>query len=54
MAILIAWAKFARQDLPLHELLTIPFYVFWKIPVYLQFLVKPQSVWVRTERDKIS
>jgi len=53
MAIFIAWGKFARQDLPIHELLTIPFYVFWKIPVYLQFLVKPQSVWIRTERDKI-
>jgi cellulose synthase/poly-beta-1,6-N-acetylglucosamine synthase-like glycosyltransferase len=54
MAILIAWAKFARQDLPIRELLSIPFYVFWKIPVYLQFLVKPQSGWVRTERDKMS
>ncbi len=54
MAILIAWAKFARQELPMDKLLTIPFYVFWKIPVYLQFLVKPQSGWVRTERDKMS
>jgi cellulose synthase/poly-beta-1,6-N-acetylglucosamine synthase-like glycosyltransferase len=54
MAILIAWGKFARQELPIDKLLTIPFYVFWKIPVYLQFLVKPQSGWVRTERDKIS
>ncbi len=54
MAILIAWAKFARQDLPIQELLSIPFYVLWKIPVYLQFLVKPQSGWIRTERDKMS
>ena len=54
MAIVIAWAKFARQDLPIQELLSIPFYVFWKIPVYLQFLVKPQNGWVRTERDKMS
>ncbi len=54
MAILIAWGKFARQDLPMYKLLSIPFYVFWKIPVYLQFLVKPQSGWVRTQRDNIS
>ncbi|MBW4634652.1 MAG: glycosyltransferase family 2 protein [Iphinoe sp. HA4291-MV1] len=54
IAILIAWTKFARKDLPLHELLTVPFYVLWKIPVYLKFLVKPQNVWIRTERDKIS
>ncbi|MBW4593977.1 MAG: glycosyltransferase family 2 protein [Brasilonema angustatum HA4187-MV1] len=51
VAILTAWTKFARQDLPLRELLTVPFYILWKIPVYFKFLVKPQSVWVRTERD---
>lgn len=52
-AIFTAWAKFARAELPLGQLLSIPFYVLWKIPVYLQFLVKPQTVWVRTERDKV-
>ncbi len=52
MAIFIAWGKFASSYLPLHQLLTIPFYVFWKIPVYLQFLIKPQSTWIRTERNK--
>ncbi|MEC4812616.1 MAG: glycosyltransferase family 2 protein [Scytonema sp. PMC 1069.18] len=50
-AILIAWAGFGRKELPLLELLTIPFYIFWKIPVYLKFLMKPQNVWVRTERE---
>ncbi len=54
VAISTAWAKFARQDFPLRELLSIPFYILWKIPVYLQFLVKPQNVWVRTDRDKVS
>ncbi|MER3491831.1 MAG: glycosyl transferase [Mastigocladus sp. ERB_26_2] len=54
MSIFITWSKFAYQDLPLHELLTIPFYIFWKIPVYFNFLVQPQSLWIRTERDKVS
>ncbi|NMF61499.1 glycosyltransferase family 2 protein [Brasilonema octagenarum] len=54
IAILTTWAKFARQDLPLRELLTVPFYILWKIPVYFKFLVKPQSVWVRTERDSVN
>ncbi|NMG18279.1 glycosyltransferase family 2 protein [Brasilonema bromeliae] len=54
IAILTAWTKFARQDLPLRELLTVPFYILWKIPVYFKFLVKPQSVWVRTERDSVN
>jgi cellulose synthase/poly-beta-1,6-N-acetylglucosamine synthase-like glycosyltransferase len=50
-AILTAWVKFGSQDLPLGELLTIPFYILWKIPLYLKFLVQPQSSWVRTERE---
>lgn len=49
--ILIAWAKFGRGALPLNELLSIPFYILWKLPLYLQFLVRPQQTWVRTERD---
>lgn len=50
-AILIAWANFARSDLPLLELLAVPFYILWKIPLYFKFLVQPQKTWVRTERD---
>lgn len=50
-AILIAWANFARSDLPLLELLSVPFYILWKIPLYFKFLVQPQKTWVRTERD---
>jgi cellulose synthase/poly-beta-1,6-N-acetylglucosamine synthase-like glycosyltransferase len=51
IAIITAWAKFGRTDLPLRELLAVPFYVFWKIPLYLKFLVQPQNIWVRTERE---
>jgi len=54
VAIMTARAKFARQDLPLLQLLTVPFYVLWKIPVYLKFLVKPQNVWLRTQRDSVN
>lgn len=50
-AILIAWANFARSDLPLLELFAVPFYILWKIPLYFKFLVQPQKTWVRTERD---
>lgn len=50
-AILIAWANFAQADLPLLELLAVPFYILWKIPLYFKFLVQPQKTWVRTERD---
>jgi cellulose synthase/poly-beta-1,6-N-acetylglucosamine synthase-like glycosyltransferase len=51
VSILAAWGKFGRADLPALTLLAVPFYVLWKIPLYLAFLIKPQTKWVRTERD---
>ncbi len=52
-AIVGAWARFARHELPLTTLLSVPLYILWKIPLYASFLVKPQTKWVRTERDAI-
>jgi len=52
-AVLAAWAKFGRVDLPLRELLAVPFYILWKVPLYLKFLIRPQKAWVRTERDEV-
>ena len=54
MAIIGAWVKFGRSDLPLLTLLVVPLYVLWKIPLYLAFLVQPQTKWVRTERDSVN
>lgn len=53
-AILVAWAKFGRLDLPARTLLVVPLYVLWKIPLYLAFITKPQTKWVRTERDAVN
>jgi len=53
VSIIGAWAKFGREDLPARTLLSIPFYVLWKIPLYFSFLVRPQTKWIRTERDSI-
>ncbi|MEO0984953.1 MAG: glycosyltransferase [Cyanobacteria bacterium J06639_14] len=52
LAILSAWMKWGRAELPLAQLLAIPLYVLWKIPIYLKFLIKPEQSWIRTERDK--
>ncbi len=49
--VLLAWVKFGRSDLPLRNLIALPFYILGKIPIYLKFLVKPQSRWLKTERD---
>jgi len=50
ISVLSAWAKFGRE-LPLLSLLAVPFYILWKIPLYFNFIVNPQTKWVRTERD---
>ncbi len=52
-ALTVAWTKFAKS-IPLAKLFTVPLYIFWKIPVYIKFIIAPQKVWVRTERDKLS
>ena len=49
--VFLAWIKFGRSDLPLRNLLAIPFYILGKIPIYFKFLIKPQSRWLKTERD---
>ena len=53
MAILLAWVKFGRKIIPLRSLVSIPFYILSKIPIYLRFLIKPEQRWIRTERDAI-
>lgn len=54
ISIVGAWAKFGRTDLPMLTLLAVPLYVLWKIPLYFAFLVRPQTKWVRTERDVVT
>ncbi len=49
--VLLAWSRFGRSDLSFRNLIAIPFYILGKIPIYLKFLVKPQSRWLKTERD---
>ena len=51
VSIVGAWAKFGRADISGATLLYVPFYILWKIPVYLGFILKRQTKWVRTERD---
>jgi len=53
-AIVGAWLKFARQDIPFQTLLKTPIYILWKIPILLAFWRKRQVKWIRTERDIIA
>ena len=49
-AIMLAWLGWGRRVVAFSTLLTVPFYILAKIPVYLKFLVKRQQEWVRTDR----
>ena len=51
LSIIGSWRKFASDAIPLKNLLYVPFYLLWKIPLYLKFLVSPQQEWIRTERE---
>ncbi|MGK7939207.1 MAG: glycosyltransferase family 2 protein [Crocosphaera sp.] len=51
LGVFSGWAKFGRKEIPVLALLSIPFYLLWKIPLYFAFLVRPESKWIRTERD---
>lgn len=52
LSICLAWAKFGRSELSLVTLLSVPSYALGKISIYLAFLAKPQTEWIRTERDR--
>jgi cellulose synthase/poly-beta-1,6-N-acetylglucosamine synthase-like glycosyltransferase len=51
LAIFFAWIKFGRKIISGTSLLSVPFYLLWKVPIYLAFLVKPEKNWIRTQRD---
>jgi cellulose synthase/poly-beta-1,6-N-acetylglucosamine synthase-like glycosyltransferase len=50
-AVLLGWAVHCRRQVPLRALISAPFYVAAKLPIYLAFLWKRQQTWIRTERD---
>jgi cellulose synthase/poly-beta-1,6-N-acetylglucosamine synthase-like glycosyltransferase len=50
LAIGLGWLFFGRELLAARELLGLPFYALWKLPVYLAFFVGKRSGWVRTKR----
>jgi cellulose synthase/poly-beta-1,6-N-acetylglucosamine synthase-like glycosyltransferase len=51
LAVMLAWWNFGRGVISLKQLCHVPLYVLAKLPLYFYFLVKRQSVWVRSKRD---
>ena len=50
VALLLAWVREGRHLISVTELLQLPAYALWKLPVYLNYLLNKRSAWVRTER----
>jgi cellulose synthase/poly-beta-1,6-N-acetylglucosamine synthase-like glycosyltransferase len=46
----LAWLRHARHLLSLRELLSVPLYAAWKLPVYLAYAARRTSGWTRTAR----
>ena len=51
VVLLAAWWKEGRSVISGRTLLQIPFYVLWKVPIYLRFFTARQTGWNRTHRD---
>jgi hypothetical protein len=46
---------FAKDVVSTRELMSVPAYVFGKVPIYLRFLLKVRPLeWVKTPRDPVS
>jgi hypothetical protein len=51
-SVVVSWARFGRDAVPLKHLLAAPFYVAWKVPLYAAVLFRrAETRWVRTRRN---
>jgi cellulose synthase/poly-beta-1,6-N-acetylglucosamine synthase-like glycosyltransferase len=50
LAVVGAWFVRGRDLVRFAELLSVPWYIATKLPVYVRFIVRRQRAWVRTDR----
>ena len=51
LSVFFAWLFWGRKIITFSDLLSVPFYIMSKIPIYIKYLFKRQKEWVRTNRD---
>jgi cellulose synthase/poly-beta-1,6-N-acetylglucosamine synthase-like glycosyltransferase len=49
-AVTLSWRFFGRDTVSGKDLAMAAVYAIWKVPLYLGFLLRPQSKWVRSKR----
>jgi cellulose synthase/poly-beta-1,6-N-acetylglucosamine synthase-like glycosyltransferase len=52
LSVLLSWYRYGRRIVSLGDLALAVFYAFWKVPIYLKFVVARQLEWVRSKRDE--
>jgi hypothetical protein len=45
IALLVAWSRFARDSVSWLDILGLPIYVLYKVPLYLAAVIRPQRTW---------
>ena len=51
VAVSISWIRFGRTRFPARAMLLAPVYVVSKLPLYIEFVIRRQRAWIRTERE---
>ncbi|MEJ1363986.1 MAG: glycosyltransferase family 2 protein [Candidatus Sedimenticola sp. (ex Thyasira tokunagai)] len=51
LSVLLAWRRFARDVISLRDLAYAPVYMLQKVPLYLKYLIKRETNWIRSRRD---
>lgn len=49
-AVGMAWFRSGQHLLSLRELITVPLYAAWKLPIYFAYLIQRKSGWTKTAR----
>ena len=53
LSLIAAWFKFGRREIPGRALLSAPWYMLWKLPLYLSFVTRRERSWIRTQRGTL-
>lgn len=51
LLIVLAWVRFGRAQIRPGQFVALPFYIAWKLPIYVATLLRPERRWKRTDRD---
>jgi cellulose synthase/poly-beta-1,6-N-acetylglucosamine synthase-like glycosyltransferase len=51
LTVIAVWSRFGRESLPLSDLMRVPAYLFWKLPIYARLFGHRERRWIRTERE---